>query len=118
MNIPVCNGFATANPPTKNLDLTGFDSSRFSPIRGWASPDRVGFPQKSGLRNLRPADFLSDEAGEGKPRVFVDGLMPADVQQGQLGNCWFMCSVAALAEFPNLISNLYLQVRERRPSYP
>mmetsp|Transcript_23375 Transcript_23375/g.64260 ORF Transcript_23375/g.64260 Transcript_23375/m.64260 type:complete len:740 (+) Transcript_23375:2140-4359(+) len=28
--------------------------------------------------------------------------------QGALGNCWFMCSLAAVAEFPHLIHNLFL----------
>lgn len=52
----------------------------------------------------RPADFLSGH----QPSVFVDGLLAADVQQGQLGNCYFMCSVAALCEFPSLVRSLFL----------
>ena len=42
----------------------------------------------------RPSEFLAGKA----PRVFLDGMVPNDVQQ-EPGNCWFMCSVAALAEF-------------------
>eukprot|EP00966_Prymnesium_polylepis_P297526 6874112-Prymnesium_polylepis.1 len=48
----------------------------------------------------RPEEFL---LGDAALRVFHDGLAPADVQQGSLGNCWFMCSVAALVEFPPLV---------------
>ena len=64
----------------------------------------------------RPTDFLAIKQ---PPRVFVDGLLPSDVQQGALGNCWFMCSVAAVAEFPALVRSLFLEEwAERAPGGP
>ncbi len=39
--------------------------------------------------------------------LFVDGAKPADVQQGQIGNCYFPAAVAALAQTnPDLLQNM------------
>ena len=42
-------------------------------------------------------------------------IEPNDIRQGALGDCWFMCALAALAEFPPLITRLF-ETREHEPS--
>jgi hypothetical protein len=32
-----------------------------------------------------------------------EGILPADIQQGNIGDCYFLASIAALAEHANLI---------------
>ncbi|GLH07364.1 Calpain-A, partial [Gryllus bimaculatus] len=38
-----------------------------------------------------------------KPQLFVDGISHHDVQQGRLGDCWFLAAATALAQYPDLI---------------
>jgi len=49
----------------------------------------------------RASDFL-----EGDYAVFDEGIGPHDIRQGALGDCWFLCAVSALAEFPVLIRDI------------
>lgn len=51
----------------------------------------------------RASDFLK----HGKIELFQDGIKASDIHQGSLGNCWFMAAVAAIAEFPDLVEDIF-----------
>lgn len=38
-----------------------------------------------------------------------DGIQPADIAQGALGDCWLLAAAACLAEFPGVLQNLFEQ---------
>ena len=40
-------------------------------------------------------------------RLFSGKIEPADIGQGQLGDCWLMTSLACLSEFPGAIQNIF-----------
>lgn len=41
------------------------------------------------------------------PNVFSGGIEPNDIQQGGLGNCYFLAVLSAMAEFPDRIKSLF-----------
>ncbi len=47
-----------------------------------------------------------DLFGQGQYDLFR-GIDPGDIKQGSLGNCYFLCSLASLAEYPDLIKRLF-----------
>lgn len=42
-----------------------------------------------------------------------NGINPADIQQGNIGDCYFLASISALAENPQRIKNIFLDNFER-----
>jgi Calpain family cysteine protease/Calpain large subunit, domain III len=53
---------------------------------------------------VRPKD-ISDS-----PVLFANGVSPGDVQQGLLGDCWFLGSICSLAINPSLLERLFVNV--------
>lgn len=51
---------------------------------------------------VRPKDI--DES----PELFVLGAAPGDVQQGALGDCWFIGALSVLATHPQLLERLFV----------
>jgi hypothetical protein len=64
-------------------------------------PDvNIEFPKFSPSATRRVAQIFD------KPEFFVDGAGYNDIVQGQLGDCWFLSAMAAVATKPGLIDKL------------
>jgi hypothetical protein len=52
----------------------------------------------------RPSEIVKG----GAPDLWgSQGVQPAAVQQGMLGDCWFLAAAAALAEFPDRVKKIF-----------
>jgi calpain-15 len=38
----------------------------------------------------------------------TEHIRPKDIRQGEIGNCWFLSSITALAEYPGRIESTFL----------
>ena len=50
----------------------------------------------------RPHEFMHS------PQLYVGGIDPNDINQGALGNCWFLASIASVSENPALIKRIFI----------
>jgi len=41
------------------------------------------------------------------PAIFKEGIEAGDVNQGELGDCYFLCAMSAIAEYPDRVKALF-----------
>ena len=51
------------------------------------------------------------------PTLFSNKISPKDIEQGMLGDCYLLASLAALAERPDRIYNLFLLQEDNELKY-
>ena len=51
---------------------------------------------------MRPKVYCTET-----PSMFVGDIEPNDIDQGALGDCYFMCALACISEFPHLVRELF-----------
>ena len=51
------------------------------------------------------------EPGDLKERNITEGIEPDDIRQGALGDCYFLATLSAIAEFPWRIKRLFVTKR-------
>lgn len=59
---------------------------------------------------LQPGQIFGDTV----PTLFGDGIDPADIVQGTLGNCYFLTALSVLARYPDRILSLFVTRSLRR----
>lgn len=97
----------TFDPSTISTKLGNFVDPFFPPLE---SSINLGSDRQidAVIQWRRPEEFFN-----GDFKVF-DNIEPNDIKQGKLGDCWFMCALASLAERPELVERLFY-TKEKSP---
>lgn len=53
----------------------------------------------SNLAWFRPSEFWKGQSYH----LFTEGIEPGDIKQGIIGDCYFLCALASIAEIPDRI---------------
>lgn len=89
----------------KYLD-SAFPPTQDSLIKGDPSENVIDlFPSEIDMLNSSEFRRLSDI--EGKNVAIFNGIDPNDIIQGELGNCYYLSAVSALAEFPKRVEKCF-----------
>lgn len=109
-----------------NLDSLGGERRRLRHNRHWVDetfPHTNASLYENGVspakRNIRKQPFWDAiewrSAADFSPNTNAfKEIKPTDIHQGSLGDCWLLCSISALAEYPERIKKLFdfSQVKE------
>jgi len=71
----------------------------------------ISAEERAATRWIRLPDLIRMNHGlsSSDPVNLWTQVSPENLEQGQVGNCWLIAAVAALAEFPNAITELFLE---------
>ena len=98
--------YSTSTQSTTTTDGTTDGTTKPSTDEGSAS---IAAVHKLKVQWRRPQQFMkTNSGGVGNTHTVIDGVIePDDIRQGALGNCWFLCALAAMAEYPPLVTALF-----------
>jgi calpain-15 len=96
------NLYAEISPETLPESRKNFIDPYFPPIKESIYRGEEGVTINEKIIWRRPSAFLPDDVA-----VFSK-IEPADIKQGSLANCWFMCSISCVAERPELVEKLFI----------
>ncbi len=91
-------------------DNVPFVDLTFPPLQESLSRAKIDSKQVAPTAWRRPKDFLPQEH-RASIAVFIGGIAPNDIDQGQLGDCWVLCAMAAVAEFPAKIKDMFVHAK-------
>ena len=80
----------------KSIQGTSKDLSRMDDIKRFSSEWK------------RARDFSSAKVSGNEPELFKGGIDPNDIKQGMLGDCYFVASLATLAEWPDRVKRIFV----------
>eukprot|EP01038_Epipyxis_sp_PR26KG_P006609 gene6609-9076_t len=88
--------------PFVDPDFPPSENALYKSTSGSASGDQSGNGNKTAIEWKRADEFM-----DGPYEVFSGAIEPNDIRQGALGDCWFLCAISAIAEFPPLVHDLF-----------
>ena len=97
-------------PPTAN-SLLGLDSNG-NPIDSKAYSEKAKNINTNEIGFFRASEIFNDDY-----TLFSDKIEMGDVQQGTLGDCYFLSSVANLCKFPNMVKSMFRQVSKNSDGF-
>lgn len=80
-------------------------------LMGCVDPEDMGDPfVDASDKALNPSDVLRVSNIFDNPEFFKDGASSSDIEQGVLGDCWFLSALSTLATVPGLMDRICVEV--------
>eukprot|EP00347_Sterkiella_histriomuscorum_P016663 403352333 len=85
-----------------------FPASNQSLVKNWRDPSCQDKQNWKQFKWLRPQEITSIKTSGKEIGIFVDSIDPSDINQGLLGDCYFLSCLSVLAENPQRIRRLFV----------